>query len=256
MRATFPGILADAWRLFRSDWNLLTAIAGLFVFLPSLASDMLIPHLPDVPEDAAAGGPALAAYQQNFAEWAGHYGLWMVLANLIVLFGQFAVIAVYVGGDRLAVSAALGKAARRFPHLLLAGLVIGLPFGVIASLAMLLSPLIVALFVLMFWLLARTFALAPVLLAEAPIGAVGAIRRSLELTRGNTFALAATVMTVILGISLLNRPFDLVDSWMVTNAPNPIARALVDGAAAAIVALGSIAMGLAQVAAYRRLRTR
>ncbi len=256
MKATFPGILADAWRLFRNDWNILTAVAGLFVFLPSLAANLLVPQMPDVPENATVGSAAFDAYQQGFAEWAGHYGGWMLLANLLALFGQFAVVAVYLGGDRLAVSAALGKAGRRFPLLLLAGLVIGVPAGAIASIAMVFPPLIVALFVLMFWLLARTVVLAPVLLAEAPIGALSAIRRSFDLTRGNTFALAATVMTVVLAMSLLSRPFDWLDAWMLAKAPNPVARTLVDAASAAIVSLGSVAMGLAQVAAYRRLRTR
>lgn len=256
MKAAFPGILADAWRLFRSDWNILTAVAGLFVFLPSLAANLLIPQMPEVPDNATVGSAAFDTYQQGFVDWAGHYGAWMLLANLLALFGQFAVVAVYLGGDRLAVSAALGKAARRFPLLLLAGLVIGIPVGAIASIAMLLTPLIVALFVLMFWLLARTVVLAPILLAEAPIGALSAIRRSLDLTRGNTFALAATVMTVVLGMSLLSRPFDWLDAWMLAKAPNPIARTLVDAASAGIVSLGSVAMGLVQVAAYRRLRTR
>jgi hypothetical protein len=63
-------------------------------------------------------------------------------------------------------------------------------------------------------------------------------------------------MTILLTTSLLGRPFDMLDTWMLAHAPNPIARALVDGVPALFTTLGSIAMALVQVAAYRRLRTR
>jgi hypothetical protein len=246
--------MRDAWRLWRRDWEVLTGVAGFFIFLPTLAANLLAAKIPAPPENAKIGDLAIMSLQQSAAD--GATGWLLLLASAFGLFGQFAIVALYLGGDQLAVRTALGKAARRFPLLLLAGMIIGIPFGAILVLGILLPPLMIAVFTLIFWLLARTVALAPALLAEAPIGALGAIRRSLELTRGNTLALAASVMTILLTTSLLGRPFDMLDTWMLAHAPNPIARALVDGVPALFTTLGSIAMALVQVAAYRRLRTR
>ena len=258
MRVSFPALMSDAWRLWRRDWELLTAVAGLFVFLPALAIAMLIPDMPVPPNagEMAPGSATMTAYEQVLTQWMVHYGGWQLAAQAIVLFGQFAIVALYLSGDQPAAGKALTAAARRYPLLLLAGLIIALPIAAALVLAQALPLLMAAFFVLVFWVLARTIALAPTLLAEAPVGAWGAITRSLHLTRGNTLALAAAVMTVILAMTIATWPFEQIDAWMLVHAPNPIARAIIDAVAAMITGLGGIAMALVQVAAYRRLRTR
>jgi hypothetical protein len=185
-----------------------------------------------------------------------NYGGWQIAAQAVVLFGQFAFVALYLAGDHPPAGKALMAAARRYPLLLLAGLIIAVPIAAALLLAQALPLLMAAFFVIVFWVLARTIVLAPTLLAEAPVGALGAITRSLHLTRGHTLALAAAVMTVILAMTIATWPFEQVDAWMVVHAPNPIARTIVDVIAATITGLGGIAMALVQVAAYRRLKTR
>ena len=49
MKLSFPALMSDAWKLWCSDWEVLTAIAGLFVFLPILAKALLIPVAPSSP---------------------------------------------------------------------------------------------------------------------------------------------------------------------------------------------------------------
>ena len=246
----------DAWQLWRRDWELLTAVAGLFLFLPALAMAMFIPDMPSPPGagEAVPGSVTMAAYEQGLTQWMLNYGGWQIAAQAVVLFGQFAIVALYLAGDQPSAGKALIAAARRYPLLLLAGLIIAVPIAAALLLAQALPLLMVAFFVIVFWVLARTIALAPTLLAEAPVGALGAITRSLHLTRGNTLALAAAVMTVILAMTIATWPFEQLDAWMVVHAPNPIARAIVDAVAATITGLGGIAMSLLQVAAYRRLR--
>jgi hypothetical protein len=250
--------MRDAWQLWRSDWNVLTAVGGLFVFVPALAIAMLIPDMPAPPAagEAVPGSVAMNAYEQSLTVWMVNYGGWQIAAQAVVLFGQLALVALYLAGDRPATGKALIVAARRYPLLVLAGLIIAVPIAAALLLAQALPLLMAAFFVLVFWVLARTIALAPTLLAEAPIGALGAITRSLHLTRGNTLALAGAVMTVILAMTIATWPFEQLDAWMVAHAPNPIARAMVDAVAASITMLGGIAMSLLQVAAYRRLRIR
>lgn len=258
MRVTFPALMRDAWRLWRRDWEVLTAVAGLFVFLPALAMAMFIPDMPSPPAagEAVPGSVTMAAYEQGLTQWMLNYGGWQIAAQAVVLFGQFAIVALYLAGDHPPAGKALTTAARRYPLLLLAGLIIAVPIAAALLLAQALPLLMAAFFVIVFWVMARTIALAPTLLAEAPVGALRAITRSLHLTRGNTLALAASVMTVILAMTIATWPFEQVDAWMVVHAPNPIARAIVDMIAATITGLGGIAMALVQVAAYRRLRTR
>jgi len=250
--------MRDAWRLWRRDWEVLTAVAGLFIFLPSLAIAMLLPDMPMPPEggEAAPSAAAMAAYQQNATAWMLDYGWWQIAAQAIIIFGQFAIVALYLAGDQPAVSKALAAAARRYPLLLLAGLIVGVPIMAALLVTRVLPLLMVAFFVVVFWTSARTILLPSTLLADAPIGALGAITRSLHLTRGNTLALAAAVMTVILAMAVAIWPFEQIDAWMLVHAPNPIARAIIDGIVAAITALAYTAMALLQVAAYRRLRTR
>lgn len=250
--------MSDAWRLWRRDWEVLTAVAGLFIFLPMLAMAMFIPDMPPPPAvaDAAPNAAAMAVYQQDLTQWMLDYGGWQIAAQAVVLFGQFAIVALYLAGDQPPAGKALVGAARRYPLLLLAGLMIAVPVAAALLVAQALPLLMAAFFVIVFWVLARTIALAPILLAEAPVGALGAITRSLHLTRGNTLALAAAVMTVILAMTIATWPFEQLDAWMVTHAPNPIARALVDAVTATIAGLAGTAMALVQVAAYRRLRAR
>jgi hypothetical protein len=250
--------MRDAWRLWRRDWEVLTAVGGLFVFLPTLAIAMLLPEMPMPPEAGGAtpSAAAMAAYQQNAAAWMLNYGGWQVGAQAIILFGQFAIVALYLAGDQPAVSKALTAATRRYPLLVLAGLIVAVPIAAALLVTHALPLLMAAFFVVVFWASARTIVLPATLLAEAPIGALRAITRSLHLTRGNTLALAAAVMTVILAMTIAIWPFEQVDAWMLVHAPNPIARAIIDAVVAGITALGYTAMALIQVAAYRRLRTR
>ena len=96
----------------------------------------------------------------------------------------------------------------------------------------------------------------PAILAARPIGAVAAIGRSFTLTRGHMLLLAGVVLSIVLAQYLLAVPFLALDQWMTNNAPNPIARVMVDAITAGVGGAGAIAMALVQVAAWRRLSAR
>lgn len=258
MRISFPALMGDAWKLWRSDWEVLTAVAGMFVFLPALAKAQLIPDWPMPPQGATLtpGTPAADAFGESMASWLGHYGWGLALVAALASFGQFALVALYLSGDRPPASRALIAAARRFPTLILAWLIVMIPLTLIGTIVALAPILLPAFAVLFFWILARTATLAPVLFAEAPIGAWRALIRSLHLTRGNTLALAAAIMTVFLAASIASWPFQALDAWMAAHAPNPVARTMAEAFVALLTALDYIAMAVLQVAAYRRIRAR
>lgn len=256
MKVTLTALLRDAWGTWRRDKELLLAVAGLFVFLPVLGQALLVPDMPKLPADADPAIPAtLAQYQQLLTDWIVHYGLWIVATQLIALYGQFAMVALYASGERPAVGSALAAALRRFPVLLLAMLVIAVPVTMISVVFVLIPILLPGQVVLVTIVAGRALLVAPILLAETPVGAVAAVGRSFRTTHGYTLILAAAVLTVLIVAIIGTAPFAAIDAWM-ADAPNPVARAIVDSLQAAMTALSSTMMVLVQVAAYRRLSSR
>lgn len=248
-------IYADAWTIWKTDWRVLTAVAGMFVFLPQLTLLLLVPDVPDMSTVTGTdpNDPTMRAYTVALQTWVGNYGLLYLSVVGAALYGQFALVALYLTPTRATVGGALGTAIRLLPRLLLASAVWALPLGLIGMVLMRIPFLILPLFAL---ILARTLLTGPAIIAARPIGAVAALGRSFVLTRGNMLLLASVVLSVTLAQYLVAMPFVALDQWMAKNAPNPIARVMVDAAAAGIVTLGATAMALIQVAVWRRLSQR
>lgn len=249
LRATT--IYADAWATWRRDWNVLTALAGVFVFLPQLALLLLMPSPPDVGAVASAdpNDPTFQAWSAAFQTWLTSYGWWYIVVVFVALYGQFALVAIYLSRGAT-VGRALADALRLFPRLVLAWMIWMLPMGLLGLILMRVPFLVLPALALV---LSRTLLVAPAIIAARPIGAVGAIGRSFMLTRGQMLLLAGVVLSVMLAQYLIAMPFVMMDQWIARNAPNPIARVIVDALTAGAAALGSTAMALVQVAAWRRL---
>ena len=245
-------IYADAWAGWRRDWPALTAVAGMFVFLPQLAFLLLVPDFPDAAAVTSTdpSDPATRAWTLAMEAWVQANGIWYLAVTVSALFGQFALAAFYLARRRPTVAPALSTALRLLPRLVLASLIWMLPLGLIGLLLMRVSFLIIPIFALV---LARMLLVGPAILAARPIGAAAAVGRSVALTRGNMLLLASVLLTILLAQYLLAQPFVALDQWMAKHAPNPIALALVDAFAAATAMLSATAMALVQVAAWRRL---
>jgi hypothetical protein len=255
---SFPGILRDAWLLWRRDWRLLTAIAGLFLLLPSLSNQVLIANFPTIPAnvDPSKDTAAMLQFQKAISVWLAQYGMGVIVANLLVLFGQLALVALYLGGQNPTVAEALKLALRRYPMLLVSGIIGGLPvllFGMVAAALPITTPIVLIITIIV---MARLFQISTVLIAERPIGPLKAVLRSLSLTRGHTITIASVVLTMLLFTALASYPFAIGDNWLRANAPNPLARVLVGVFIAAIYAFAGIATSLAQVATWRQLNSR
>jgi len=250
LRATT--IYADAWSLWRADWPILTAVAGMFVFLPRLALSLLVPSFPDTSTVVSAdpSDPAFRALVAQVGEWMQHYALPVIGGALIELFGQLALVAIYLAARRATVGQALLTSLRLLPRFVLATLLWQVPMGV---LAFLLSPVPFVVVPLLALVVARMLLIAPAILAARPIGAVAAIGRSFRMTRGNMLVLASVALSVIIAQYLIQIPFLAVDQWLVKNGPNPVARLIVDTFVSGAVALAATATALIQVAAWRRL---
>src|SRR3546814_14488891 len=92
------------------------------------------------------------------------------------------------------------------------------------------------------------------IVAERPLGAVRAVKRSIALTRGNGLVLAALIALVTFAAELVAQIFVGAGALMASaNAVNPIAMAVVDGLAAAVQSGAAVLLVLIQVEFYRRL---
>ncbi|QDZ06482.1 hypothetical protein FPZ24_02495 [Sphingomonas panacisoli] len=252
MRLRATTIYADAWAAWRADWNMLTAVAGVFVFLPQLAVQLLVPALPDTSALTSTdpNDPIFRAWMAAFSAWVGAYGIWYVVVLAAMVFGQFALVAVYLAGERTTVGNALNVALRLVSRFVLAWTIWTLPLALVSPLLLWLPFLIMPMIALVG---ARMSLVGPAILAARPIGAVAAIGRSFTLTRGYMLLLAGVLLSILLAQFLAAMPFLALDQWMTTYAPNPIARAIVVAITAGVATLGTIATALVQVAAWRRL---
>ncbi len=237
-------VLRDAWALFRRDADLLLRIAGPFLFLPAFALALLVPGPPAATAESGAGDAQTLAWIQSVSDWAGTYGGWYVAAYLIGYLGTATILALYLETPRPDAGQALRRAARIFPRFALATVVGSLPAG--AGLLLWVLPGL--------YVLGRLLPVGPILLAEAPIGAWAAIRRSLALTRGSGLALTGLSAFAYLSGWLIGTPFLEADRILREGGQgSPALIALVD-AGAAIAAMGSgLATALIALVAYRGL---
>ncbi len=246
MKLDFATILTDAWSLFRRDRDLLLRIAAPFLFLPAFALALVVPD-PPMPDPAAGNSEAQAlVWADQVTAWAGANGGWYGLAYAISFFGTSLLYALYL--DRrdgaLDVGTAMKRSATLFPRYLLAMLLVSLPAG--AGLLLYAIPGL--------YILGRTMLTGPALFAEAPLGAIAAIRRSLSLTRGSGLPLMGLAAFSYISGWLIGQPFMMVDHWMREHGQeNPVVLAVVDAGAAAAAMAAGLAMALIAVAAYRRL---
>lgn len=243
MRIETTRVLREAWTLFRGDADLLLRIAGPFLFLPVFALGLLVPG-PPAASGSADGQAQSLAWIQSVSDWAGTYGGWYVAAYLIGYLGTATILALYIGEPRSDTRGALGRAIRIFPRFALATMVGSLPAG--AGLLLWVLPGL--------YVLGRLLPVGPILLAEAPIGAWAAIRRSVVLTRGSGLVLTGLSAFAYLSGWLIGTPFLEADRILREGGHgNPVMLALVD-AGAAIAAMGSgLATALIALTVYRRL---
>lgn len=243
MKIDLPGACADAWSMFRRHHQVLIAIAGMFIFLPTLSLLLLVPPAPPWP-DAQASDPEIQAQAQVYAGWlVGNSGMFLAAA-IMSLFAALGIAAFFLDSRSDDVQSALMRGLAALPGYLLASLLI-------------LMPVTIGFFLLVLpglYILGRTMLVGAVLVAEPATSGPDAIMRSINLTRGNGLVLAAVAGLGILAGQLLPSPFQAIDTAMRgAGAANPIALALVNAAAAATASGVALAMILLRLAIYRRL---
>ena len=239
------GVLRDAWAMAKRDRQILVAVAGLLIFVPQCAMLMFMqppPLFPGFGSDPAAAQAYTAASQA----WVATYGLGAMVAVILPIVAQIAIMALYADPARPTVTEAFAQAPRRFfPALLVA--IISSPMGI----ALQVMPLLI---IPAAYLEGRLLLAMPILFGERPISAIGSIGTSWRRTRGHGLLAAGLACITVIGGVLLAMPFVLIGKGL-NGAPlaNPFVAALLYGGTALGITVGAVATFLVQVALYRRL---
>lgn len=241
MKLDPAAVLQDAWALFRRDRDILLRIAGAFLFLPSFALALLVPGPPQ--REQGGSEAATMAWFDAVGDWAGAHGGWYLLAYAVGYLGAATLYALYLDPRRLDVGGAARRAAIVLPRYLLAMAIVALPVG--AGMLLLLVPGL--------YVLGRVMMTGPALLADRT-SALGAIQRSMWLSRGVGLPLMGLAAVPVLTGALASQPFVLLDTWMrARGAVNPVALAIVDAGLSLVGMAAGLAGALIALVVYRRL---
>lgn len=248
----------SATRLVSTNRDMLMAIAGVFFLLPSLAFSVFVPE-----PQMAPGTPPQEMMEIMADAWTSSLPL-LVLVTLLQMAGTVTTLIVMTDIARPTV----GQAIRRGFHALgpyvlaqvIVGAVLGMGFLIVVTGATmtgvqaLAALVIVAAFLVMVWCSLRMALVAPVLAIEAERNPVQALRRSWNLTRGNSgrllgfFVLAGLLFAIIYGLVMM-----LVGVVLVLTTGGEVQHVLTAAVSSAITS-GALVYFIAMLAAtYRQL---
>ncbi len=252
MKLDFATPFVAAFALWRRDRALLLPIAGLLIFVPQYALLLLVPEMPRI-ADGDRSEAAMLAWSQALATWVRAHGLWYVAAPLMTMFATLTIATLYLDRARPEAGRALGSALALLPRYLLATILVSLPIGGL-TLAALPAPVLAYVLALpVLYIFARSMLVAPVIVGERPVGAIGAIQRSWALTRGHGLILTGIYAATALAGPLAGSLFLAIGELAQTN---PVLVAITAGVASLFAAGGALALALIQVVVYGRLASK
>lgn len=245
MTIDLGGTAADAWALWRRDRAVLLPLAGLFLFVPTLALLLLVTPL-TVPDGTVIrpGTAETAAFVAQYRAWIGANAGYFITVSIISAFGALAIFAFYFDRAAETLRDAMIGALALLPRYLLAG-IIGTVLTMIGFVLFFLPGL---------YLAGRLLLLGPVLVAEAPLSAIDSLVRTFGLTRRHGWILAGVLVIAFVADVVLPAPFQNLDSTLRgLRAANPVVIVVVDAMAAAVATAVALGLLLFKVALYRRL---
>jgi len=256
----------QATGLIGANRDTIGAIAGLFFFLPSLASALLVPELGNPPQPAPAGADPQAAMRAMMDQMSAIYAAnWPLLLALVVaqFVGSMSLFALLTDRGNPTVGEALRTGLASTPSYLAAQVIavlgamlaIGIPLGVISALggAAVAALAVVAATVLIVYVLVKLSLAAPVIAIEGNRNPFAALGRSWQLTKGSSLRIALFIALLLLVIGII--------AALVTGVLALVLAALGDTAAtigggivnALVNALVTVVFLVVTVAIYRQL---
>jgi len=236
MTLRLAGVLADARALWRSERELLLPIAGVFFVVPMLGIVLML---------ADAGFADVAPEKLRDAVMAFYVAnlLPILLANLAIDFGTFAVLNLYLQGGGRTLGEVLMLTLRRFLPWLVIDIVAALLFSFGSSLFLL--PGLFA--------FARTWLAGPAFAAAPERGVLDAFRQGWRRSAGLNWVvlLAMAGLTFLAALMLIVASTGLIAVFVALFADGRIHAGVGYVATALIGGLAWSALGVLRVAAYR-----
>ncbi|OBV11270.1 glycerophosphoryl diester phosphodiesterase membrane domain-containing protein [Erythrobacter dokdonensis] len=216
--------MGKAWTqatgLIGANKDTISAIAGLFFFLPSFAAALLVPELATSTSiDPARSGGAVgqqaelqAALDQVTAMYADNWPLFLGI-TIAGFVGSLSLLALLSDRGNPTVGEALGKGLKSIPSYLAAqllsalaaGVAIGLPLGLVSAFA---PPAVTVvagllLIVAMIYLFVKFSLIAPVIAIDGERNPLAAMGRSWRLTKGNSLRILIFLMLLFVTIAII-----------------------------------------------------
>jgi hypothetical protein len=183
---SFSRVWDDTLKMLGANAGLLTAIAGVFLFLPAV----LVAHFVPPPE----GGTTPAEMFDLLIAWWQANVHWMLLSALVNMIGLIAIYLLLLASPRMTVGGAVAAALPILPFYLVLTLVLNLTLAV--AFLLLIVPFI--------YLLGRLSLASPVLVAEKRRAPFSALERSWALSRGLGWQIALLILLVYIAALVIN----------------------------------------------------
>lgn len=203
MKLSYNGVWDRTLAMLGAHAPLIGAIAGVFIFLPSLLLGYFFPVPRGDSTDPEANVELLSIYLST--TW-----YWQLVALVATMVGILAILILVLDHTRPTVGSAIATAVKRLPSYLLASFIVTitmmlaailcvLPFALLAATGIQLFNIIgsVALVAVLAYFGGRIAVIAPVASLEHPTP-LGMIRRTLELTRGHAWAILGLLILILL----------------------------------------------------------
>lgn len=227
----------DAKEMGRTNKDLLSAIAGMFVLLPGVIADQL-----ETPMGTLSPGESSARMSELMMQYFAANWHLLLVHGVITSFGALAMFALLLRPERLTVGESLRAALVVLPSYFIASLLQS--FAVTLGLFLFVLPGL--------YLLARLVLIAPVAAAESRANPVELLQRSFALTSGNGWrilALLAVLFVVAMIVSfIVNMLFGILASLLL---PPEMAELLLSIVGSLIAAALGVLIVLISAALYR-----
>ncbi|WP_086619968.1 glycerophosphoryl diester phosphodiesterase membrane domain-containing protein [Erythrobacter tepidarius] len=258
----------QATALIGANKDTISALAGLFFFLPSFAAGLMMPEVGATLPVSGPGqsGDPQAAMQQAMDQFAALYAdSWPALVAISIagFIGSMSLLALLTDRGHPTVGEALGKGVRSIPSYiaaqllsaLAAGVAIGVPLALLAALA---PPVVVAiaglaLVVLVIYVAVKFSLIAPVIAIDEERNPVAAIARSWRLTKGNSLRIFAFFVLLFVVIVIIGALVQGILTLILSAAGGEVARIGIAAVNALVNAIITVIFLVVLAAVHRQL---
>lgn len=208
----------DTTRLFRENFSLLAVIAGVFYFVPYAAALLWIPGMSELV--AGQFDPNSDRMQAMVNQMFASYWWAIILLMIVQSTGMLAMLTLLRRHEKPTVAEAIGNGARSVPTYIAATLIMGFGLGFLIALlvAIPLATGITALaviggiaaFVFFCYALTKLSLSTPVIAIEGQLNPITALRRSWQLTKGNSVRLFFFYLLLVIAYAVISALIGMV----------------------------------------------